>query len=44
MQEDEFWNRFTGTGSVEDYLAYLSVKDKKDDDNRGDSPERTERG
>jgi len=35
MNEDTLWNIFTVTGSVEDYLRYSALRDKKNDNGRG---------
>ena len=41
MKADILWNKFTETGSIDDYLNYSANKDKKDDNNRRDCTERT---
>ncbi|HRU96490.1 MAG TPA: hypothetical protein P5092_03495 [Ruminococcus sp.] len=38
----DLWEKFAATGSIADYLAYRSEKEKENDDNRGNSPERTD--
>jgi hypothetical protein len=35
MNEDTLWNIFAVTGSVEDYLRYSALRDKKNDNGRG---------
>ena len=35
MNEDTLWNIFAVTGCVEDYLRYSALRDKKNDNGRG---------
>lgn len=52
MNETDAWNYFLHSGSVNDYLTYLSIQQAKnygkelennnENSDRGDNPERTE--
>lgn len=41
MDTEQLWNEFTESGSIDDYLKYINQRDFSNDDNRGNSPERT---
>ena len=38
MDEDLLWDKFAGSGSIEDYLRYSANREKEDDDSRRHSP------
>lgn len=38
LDEDLLWDKFAGSGSIEDYLRYSANREKEDDDSRRHSP------
>ncbi len=41
MKDDILWNKFAESGTIEDYLIYSADKERTDDNNRGNCPQRT---